>query len=465
MVMLGVIACLLLALGGVTGISSAADNVLYARPDATGSEDCSDWANACTLQDALASATADEEIWVAEGTHKPGALRTDTFQLTSGVALYGGFAGSESLRDERDWTVHEAILSGDIGTPDDDSDNTYHVVTGSGTNATAVLDGFTITGGNANSSSANSSGGGMYNSIGSPLLLNVTISGNSSDSYGGGMLNASSSPTLVNVTFSRNSSDSYGYGGGMCNYDNSNPMLLNVTFSGNSADWAGGMYNRDSNPTLTNVTFSGNSAGSSGGMLNHRSSPTLVNVTFSGNSAHYGGGMHNLSSNPTLTNVTFSGNYAEYGGGMYNYESSPALTNCILWGNTAPTGPQICNAISSTPTITYSDIQGGYSGTGNINADPLFLRNPDSGDGDWTTPGDNDYGDLRLQPASPAIDVGDNSALPADTLDLDKDGNISEPLPIDLDGNFRIVNGVVDMGAYEARLHVYLPLVLNNYAP
>jgi hypothetical protein len=411
MVMLGVIACLLLALGGVTGISSAADNVLYARPDATGSEDCSDWANACTLQDALASATADEEIWVAEGTHKPGALRTDTFQLTSGVALYGGFAGSESLRDERDWTVHEAILSGDIGTPDDDSDNTYHVVTGSGTNATAVLDGFTITGGNANSSSANSSGGGMYNSIGSPLLLNVTFSGNSSDSYGGGMLNASSSPTLVNVTFSRNS------------------------------------------------------AGSSGGMLNHRSSPTLVNVTFSGNSAHYGGGMHNLSSNPTLTNVTFSGNYAEYGGGMYNYESSPALTNCILWGNTAPTGPQICNAISSTPTITYSDIQGGYSGTGNINADPLFLRNPDSGDGDWTTPGDNDYGDLRLQPASPAIDVGDNSALPADTLDLDKDGNISEPLPIDLDGNFRIVNGVVDMGAYEARLHVYLPLVLNNYAP
>ena len=94
-------------------------------------------------------------------------------------------------------------------------------------------------------------------------------------------------------------------------------------------------------------------------------------------------------------------------------------------------------------------MQGGCPGSGNIDADPLFVRDPDPGDGDWTTPGDNDYGDLRLQLTSPAIDVGDNTAVPVG-------------ITTDLDGNPRISNGVVDMGAYEARLHVYVPLVLKN---
>ena len=404
MVMRGVIACLLLALGVATVISSAANPataspaVRYVKPTASGSGNCSDWANACTLQNALGAAGTGDEIWVAEGTYKPGALITATFQLTSGVALYGGFAGSESSLEERDWTVHETILSGDIGTPDDTSDNSYHVVTGSGTNDTAVLDGFAIRGGHAaGPSTSQQCGGGMFNEGGSPTLGNVTFSGNSASMDGGGMDNWNSSPTLVNVTFSGNSASLDG--GGMENWDNSSPTLVNVTFSGNSAECGGGM-------------------------INYNSSPTLVNVTFSGNSADSGGG------------------------GMYNSDSSPALTNCILWGNTAPAGPQIYNS-SSTPTISYSDIQGGYSGTGNIDADPLFVRNPDPGDGDWTTPGDNDYGDLRLQLTSPAIDVGDNTAVPVG-------------ITTDLDGNPRISNGVVDMGAYEARLHVYVPLVLKN---
>jgi len=247
--------------------------------------------------------------------------------------------------------------------------------------------------------------------------------------------------------------------------EESAPTLTDVTFSSNFAgDFGGGMYNDNSDPTLTNVTFSGNSAADyGGGMYNFvLSDPMLTNVTFSGNYASSGGGMCNEQSDPTLTNVTFSGNSAaDYGGGMYNLGSRPTLTNCILWGNTAGTsGPQIRN-LGSTPAIAYSDVQdSGGSGTGwdsslgtdgghNIDADPLFVRNPDPGDGDWTTLDDNDYGDLRLQFGSPAIDAGDDSAVSG--------------LATDLAGNPRIIGPHVDMGAYEALMPVYLPLVLRNY--
>jgi len=343
-------------------------------------------------------------------------------------------------------------------------------------------------------------GGGMYNPSGShPTLTNCTFSGNSADA-GGGMLNESSSPTLTNCTFSGNVVQ--GYGGGMYNSGGSSPTLTNCTFTGNSADyvdggamcnsgssptltdctfsdnWAGGdgggMANLDSSTTLTNCTFSGNSADyHGGGMDNYNNSPTLTNCTFSGNAADYGGGMRNYNSNPTLTNCTFSGNSAnDNGGGMRNHNSSPTLTNCILWGNAAPTGPQIFDAGFSTTTATYSCIQGGWTGTGNIDADPVFARNPNDGGDGWgddpDTPdvdegANDDYGDLHLLADSPCIDAADNSAVPADALDLDDDGNTTEPIPFDLDLLPRFVDDartldsgagtppLVDMGAYEYR--------------
>jgi hypothetical protein len=294
---------LLIVLGLLFGAPTptrANPGVLRAAPDGVTNGDCDSWANACTLQYALSQAVSGDEIWVKAGVHYPGAAgnRTATFTLKNGVALYGGFAGTETMRDQRNWQVNKTILSGDIDQNDTNTDrnniaetwndiqgaNAYHVVTGSSTDNTTVLDGFVITAGQAN---------------GSPWPKNI----------GGGMYNFSSSPTLTNVTFSGNSA---GFGGGMGN-ESSSPTLTNVTFNGNSASYGGGMENYfSSNPRLTNVTFSGNSAGSAGGgMDNERSSPTLTNVTFSGNTANFGGGMENYnSSNLTLTNVTFSGNSA-----------------------------------------------------------------------------------------------------------------------------------------------------------
>jgi predicted outer membrane repeat protein len=221
------------------------------------------------------------------------------------------------------------------------------------------------------------------------------------------------------------------------------------------------LYNDNSSPALTNVTFSGNTAAQGGGVYNwthqgESSDPTLTNVSFSGNTADtQGGGMYNWTSNPALTNVTFSGNNADEGGGMANWNgSSPTLDNCILWGNTATNGAQIYNG-GSSPTISYSDIQGsggsgagwdnnlGTDGDGNIDADPQFV-DADGPDDVVGTPDD----DLRLGLTSPAINAGDNSAVTVTT---------------DLDGQPRIQGGTVDMGAYEAPSPVCLPLILKNH--
>ena len=167
--------------------------------------------------------------------------------------------------------------------------------------------------------------------------------------------------------------------------------------------------------------------------------------------------LNNQASMPTLTNVAFGGNQAgQRGGGLRNANGShAALVNCILWGNDALEGPQIDN-YRSTPAISCSLAQGsggsganwddslGSDGGGNLDADPQFVAPVDAGQS--PTIG----GNYHLLPGSPAIDVGDNSAVTVDT---------------DLDGNARIAGGAVDMGPYEAQyttvLH-YLPLVLKN---
>jgi predicted outer membrane repeat protein len=272
-----------------------------------------------------------------------------------------------------------------------------------------------------------------------PTVLNGDIgtTGNDSDNvyHVISVTNVTSSTVLDGFTVIGGNADGGGAnssGGGMFN-DGGSPTLLNVTFSGNFADAAGGgMYNSNSSaPTLVNVAFSGNSAGSDGG------------------------GMFNTgNSNPTLLNVTFSSNSAgNRGGGVYNDSSSPTLHNSILWGNTAAiSGSQIYNSGTSTTTVNYSDVEGGWSGTGNVAADPAFY-DADGADDVLGTLDD----DLRLRYTSSVIDIGDNSAVPQDDYDLDGDGVTTETLPLDLSGRsrligFTVVTPSVDMGAYEANI-------------
>jgi len=366
--------------------------IYYAKPTASGAGNCSSWADACRLQIALDTVVSGDEIWAMAGTHKPtnDTDRTISFQLKSGVGAYGGFAGTETSRDERDPAANLTILSGDLSGDDgadfaNNDENSYHVVTGSGTDSSAILDGFTVRGGNANDVNLpHDSGGGMYNDSGSPSVTNVTFSGN----------------------------QAYFSGGGMYNENSSSPSLTNVTLSGNQASSGGGMGNWDSSPSLTNVTLSGNKAIDGGGMTNDASSPSLTNVTLSGNQADEGGGMYNNWGSPTLTNVTLSGNQADEGGGINNNWGSPTLTNVIIansisGGDCVKDNFSSLNSTSANNLIEDADKACGLADgeDGNIiGADPML--SPLAYYGGWTET-------QALQPGSPAINAGSDSSYPS----------------------------------------------------
>ena len=447
----------------------------------------------CSIQTAIDNAVDTDEVVVAPGTY----LETINF-LGKAVWLHSSDGPEMTIIDG---TGH------------------FHVVQCvSGEEPEAVLDGFTITGGNANGVPPDAYGGGMisftdssptvtnctftgnmagrgggiYSQFGRTTVTNCTFTGNTA-SMGGAMFSVSGlvsgSPTVTNCTFSENSAADWG--GGMANFGDM--TVANCTFSGNTAGLGAGMYNAIiSTKTVTNCTFSGNMAAfkgggmynstladttvtncmfldnsaegfqffdGGGGMYNRTSNPTVTNCTFDGNTASTsGGGMINSTDScPTVTNCTFTGNTSGNGGGMYSRQfSNPTVTNCTFGGNTALNGhalafdsfnqhgpsvltmtncilrdggDEIWNNDGSTIGINYSDVQDGFPGNGNIDADPLFV--------------DPDNGDYRLSAGSPCIDAGDNAAVPEGVL-RDLDGN-----PRFIDSTFVGTMATVDMGAYE----------------
>jgi len=351
--------------------------IIYVDDDAAGANDGTSWENAFVyLQDALADANSAEkpvEIRVAGGTYTPdkGAEQTPgdreaTFQLINGVTLAGGYAGAADP-NARDIELYETILSGDLNGDDgpnfeNNTENSYHVVESDSKDETAIIYGFTITGGYyflpwgtspINDPFNQKIGTGMYNNGGKPTITNCNFTGNHTNGYGGGMYNDRSNPTLTNCTFKNNRAENSG--GGMSN-NYSSPFLANCTFIWNSTSTeGGGMYNgNNSNPALTNCIFSGNSASYGGGIYNfYNSSTTLTNCTFYGNSANKD--IHNPS--PQM----------HKGGGITHNGGNLSLNNCILWDNSP-------DQIYGDATVTYSNIQGGWDGEGNIDEDPLFAE-------------------------------------------------------------------------------------------
>jgi WD40 repeat protein len=464
---------------------------IYVKADAQGSYDGNSWNTAFNdLQDALNVAQPNTEIWVAAGVYRPDrgtGMREASFRLRNGVCLLGGFSGTEANRYQRDPNNRETILSGDLNGDDGPDfanidENSYHVISARESVKNAVLDGFTIRGGNANGpqEDGHGNGGGMFNDRGHCALINCTFIRNRSDLAGGGI---SSWGTLAisNCAFSDNltrgrggglwcsgndtsvltecifaGNKAHDHGGGVAHRGQAGAIFIGCRFVGNSAPDSGGLHTQGSfytQPILVNCVFYANVASEvAGGMTNRGTSPALANCVFAGNSAGgYAGAMHSLqNASPVLTNCTFVGNSApaNSGGVFHGDDCSPAFTNCVFWANTCDGDSIEYAQINGGGLINYCCIQGWsgkLGGTGNFGDDPLFV-DPDGSDNRIGTLDDN----LRLRPNSPCINAGDNSALAVDVSDLDSDGDTEEPIPFDIEGQSRVLNGTVDIGGYES---------------
>ena len=351
--------------------------------DSTRNGDGSSWANAYKyLQDALAVAASGDEIWVAEGVYipdrslaSPGGSgdRAAAFYLKSGVGIYGGFPVGGGLWDARDPNLYQTIISGDLNGDDvgftNNAENSYHIVRASGTDATAILDGFIITAGNADGSGIDGDGGGMYNYQSSSLVTRCTFTANFTKKRGAAIANKQSNPTIANCMFNGNAADNAG----------------------------GGVFNQNSDPMIINCIFIDNSAGV------------------------FGGGIHSCSaSNETLVNCTLTGNSAgDYGGGISNDFSGSTVSNCILWGNTAPNGSQLSLKSGSLLSVGYCCLQdslpaiykdGSSSitwGLGNIADNPQLKS-------------DN----YHIQAGSPCIDAGDPGLDYIGQTDIDSEPRV-----------------------------------------
>jgi len=343
----------------------------------------------------------------------------------------------------------------------------------------SILDGFTIINGYA------WQGGGIFCDNSNPMITNCIIASNTAAGQGGGICCRYSSPTITNCIITANSSGGDCGGGGINCDRESNPTITNCTISSNTARECGGaIYSRDSNPIIINCDITNNKAGWGGGGIycGHDVSPTvsgctIANCTISGNIANgedrhgvplgKGGGVRcGYRSKSTITNCVITGNFANYyGGGMSCwYDNSTTIANCTFAENSArdgntlacdsrnqnyPSDIQLTNCIladadngiwnndNSTIIITYSNVQAGWFGEGNIDGDPCFVEA-----GYWDMNGVWVDGDYHLLSNSPCIDAGDPNYIP-------------EPNETDLDGNPRIVNDRIDMGAYE-----YTPPIL-----
>lgn len=453
--LLTVVTLVLLACIPVAGQAA----VVYVDADnAGGPWNGNSWATAYkSVQEGLDAAekAGGGQVWVAEGTYKPTSTtdRSISIQLKPGVALYGGFKGSETALDERDWVRNVTTLSGDIGKPGVRTDNSNHVVVSADD---AIIDGFTVTAGYAiregrggqpppGPGSGQRPGQQPGQRPGPPPVNGAAQAGpgqgsgqrpvhtspqnilrGANQAFGAGILNYQTAPTVRNCIIKDNhankgggmynmASRSAGPGPGAGGEDAPAPTVINCTFIGNSARARGGGVSNDlgTHPTFINCTFLDNkSGGKGGGMYNDfRCSPTITNCVFARNVAFRAAAMGNDgSSSPKVTNCTFTLNRADdFGAAMYQGtgpSNNPVITNSIFWGNIAPNGPkEIVNWHESNPTVSFSCVEGGYPGLGNIDADPLFV--------------DPENGDFRLQPGSPCIDAGNGAVA----TEKDRAGN------------------------------------------
>ncbi len=416
---------------------SQAQQTIYVNQNATPGGNGNSWATALdSLHEALMQAQAGDEIWVAKGTYTPyldaqyqvpADPREATFALKKDVSLYGSFAGNETLLSQRNWSVDSTILSGEIGLPKD-SDNVYNVISAINLSNTLVsVDGLYITG----TFSAFTGPNPMYDACG--------IRVENSDSV-----------FLQNCTIY----DNYTIYGAGISLANSIIGIHNSSFKNNYAREDGGAIDVDQNSKLycSKVLWSGNSCRSFGGAIqNYWGTVNIMNSVFHNNSASLGGAMYNSGGTVSMHQVT---EVASIAGGSFSGPNQGfrfiGAGNIKIY-NSLFTG--LVGRLNSTVEFRNSLLVGSRTGNntwrtswgtdkgGNIDAKPLFV--------------DSLNGNFNLAKCSPGIDAGNSNFIPADSWDIDGDGDTLEPLPYDYEGNARMVNGIVDMGAYEAPLYNY----------
>jgi len=310
-----------------------------------------------TVQEGIdaAAATGGGEVWVAEGTYTPttDSERIRSITLKPYVAVYGGFNGSEKVRDERDSDRHETVFSGDIGISGAAADNSYHVVRGA---RYSILDGVTVTAGNANGQGEHRHGGGMLN------------------------YSAESSPALSNLIFR----DNYAIeGGAIYNFNGAVTRITGCHFFNNRAEFGGALYNNvGANGLIIDCLFQANIALYRGGavVIDYGSSPTFGNVTFTQNSTRGNGGAAWVvtrasqleASKPVFNGCTFNGNRAELrGGAIHNYDSSrTTIRNCTFRDNAAGTGGgALANDMNAAVNLISNSFSNNQGGTGEDDID------------------------------------------------------------------------------------------------
>ncbi|MCP1381972.1 right-handed parallel beta-helix repeat-containing protein [Runella salmonicolor] len=303
--------------------------IRYVKPIASGTGDGSSWANASGNLQAMIDIAipAQDEVWVAAGKYFPTSIpsgcttcgtasltnRNNTFLLKSGLRIYGGFAGTETARANRNSHLNESILSGDIGTKYETNDNVYHVVTAIDCNNSTVLERFTIEAGNANgSTSVTVAGRTYYRSWGggvlcvySPIRIALCAIVDNQATDGGGILNTACNPYITNSVFANNTATAGG--GGIYNHEGSAADIRNCTIIQNTANVAGGaMYNYNSIPYIINVIVWYNTSPSFSGIANNGSGVTGYSSNLEQGWGANGITCSNcLNANPQFINIDF----------------------------------------------------------------------------------------------------------------------------------------------------------------
>lgn len=457
---------------------AAVSGVLYVDAIAPVGGDGSSWNAAfASLGAALSAAQSGDEVRVAQGVYRPGVAgssRESTFALKTGVTVKGGYAGLGGVSpDARAPSVFVTTLSGDLNGDDapgfvNRADNAHHVVSAAELTGDATLDGVRIVGGQADgpftSSVSHDRGGGVFvrsvagfGESGRLRMVGCVLEDNQGK-LGAAMGTMRASVRVTGTTFRGNRAISMGGGFGDQTVETSHSRFefVGCVFEENRANGLGGAGITCLGVTytlsLSGCTFTGNEGAGGAAVYTGGASDVharAMNCVFEGNSGLSGPvWFDDFTSTLRMVNCTMTENSASLtsiAGSTVRFLGLDAeVSNCVMWGNSSPAGS--ITDLGQTVAM-FSNVEGGFSGVGNIDADPLFR--------------DASAGDYRLRRASACVDAGSNALVLSDEFDLNTNGNASEPTPWDWSGRGRFVddpasapNGVfpVDMGALERQV-------------